>query len=267
MRCVVAQICQGMIWYELETWWDRDYRPTRPDALILTHRNLSRYVSDDEQGRVVFDGPCACMLYDTDHLSLNGRHGSPRVRRRRQPTGRLISTSLGQTLRQCKIAQATLASKCKCSLVLSPHFISHSLFGRQVTETRVRIRQRCLLTLISSTPSIAPPMTPTPSGPITCRVFWPVCLRYTHLKPPRHLNIVANKRCLLLRLRLCNQCWRVRVQRPWLLTTTGCSIPFRRAVVSASTISVPDPQTPRTPGRNDADHGLPFIKNRDRLSF
>lgn len=37
MRCRVAQVCQGMIWYELETWWDRDYRPTRPDALILTH--------------------------------------------------------------------------------------------------------------------------------------------------------------------------------------------------------------------------------------
>lgn len=58
--------------------------------------------------------------------------------------------------------QATLASKSRCSLVLSPHFVSHSLPTRQVTETRVRIRQRSLLTLIRSTPSSAPPPTPTP---------------------------------------------------------------------------------------------------------
>lgn len=187
---------------------------------------------------------------------------------RRQPTGRLISTSLGQTLTQCKIAQTTLASKCKCSLVLSPHFTSHSLFARQVTEARVRIRQRCFLTLIRSTPSTAPPPIPKPRARLlAAHVFWLVCLRYTHLKPPRHLNIVANKRCLLLRLRLCDQYWQVREQRPWLLTTTGCRIQFQRVIVSASTISVPNAQTPRTPGRNDADHGLPFIKNRDRLSF
>lgn len=39
MWCLVAQICQGMIWYELETWWNRDYRPALPDALVFTPRH------------------------------------------------------------------------------------------------------------------------------------------------------------------------------------------------------------------------------------
>lgn len=30
---------RGMIWYELETWWNRDYRPALPDALIFTPRH------------------------------------------------------------------------------------------------------------------------------------------------------------------------------------------------------------------------------------
>lgn len=59
--------------------------------------------------------------------------------------------------------------------------------------------------LIRSTPSSADSNT---SGPIACRALWLiqlVRLRYTHFKPPRHLNIVANKRCLLLHVRLCDQ--------------------------------------------------------------
>lgn len=75
--------------------------------------------------------------------------------------------------------------------------------------------------LIRSTPSSTDSKT---SGPNAYRAFWLVqllCLRYTHLKPSRHLHIVANKRYLLLRVRLCDQYWRVRGRehRPWLLLT------------------------------------------------
>lgn len=88
---------------------------------------------------------------------------------------------------------------------LAPCCVSHSLRTRQVTEARVRIRQSCLFMLIRSTPSST---NSNSSGPIACRESWLVqlvCLRYTHLKPPRHLYIVANKRCLLLPVRLCDQ--------------------------------------------------------------
>lgn len=52
--------------------------------------------------------------------------------------------------------------------------------------------------LIRSTPSS--PADSKTSDPIACRALWLVQLtrlRYTPLKPPRHLYIVANKRCLL----------------------------------------------------------------------
>lgn len=105
--------------------------------------------------------------------------------------------------------------------------------------------------LIRSTPSSADPNT---SDPIACRAFWLVQLtrlRYTPLKPPRHLHIVANKRCLLLLCAALRPVSTSKRTEAWSLAADnfglGGRIPCQRAVTSALTISVPDRQTLRTP--------------------
>lgn len=187
-------------------------------------------------------------------------------------------TSIGQTLRQCTTGPSKRWPLNADAASSDLHtFSSYSLLARQVTVTRVPY-----------SPEISPHVDKVDtlscssadsnnSGPIACRVPRPVCLGidlgYTHLKPPRHLYSVPNKRCLMLRLRLCDQCCQVRgrtrAMRPWLLTTLaqGCCMAFGHVVVSAATISVPNAQTLRTPGWNTADHRLPFVSQRDRLAF
>lgn len=186
-------------------------------------------------------------------------------------------TSLGQTLRQCTIGPSKRWPLNADAASSDLHtFFSYSLFARQVTVTRVPY-----------SPEISPHVDKVDtlscssadsnhSGPIACRVPRPVCVLTwvtPPFKPPRHLHSVANKRCLMLRLRLCDQCCQVsgrtRATRPWLLTTLApdCCVVSGHVVVSASTISVPNAQMLRTPGWNTADHSLSFVSQRGRLAF
>ena len=142
------------------------------------------------------------------------------VEERRQPTGRLISTSLGQTLRQCTIAPANGGLR----MQMQPHLIPTLILpfalcsssdgdqGPYSPEISPHVDKVYTLKCSSADSNT--------SGPISFRVLWLVCLSAYVTHTSSHPGIspsIASKRCLLLRLRLCDQCCQVRGR-----TARGC---------------------------------------------